>query len=112
MIKNEVIFKNFSDNNFTHSFDGQEYTFVPGKDYRMEKGEALHFQKHLINRELTEREDKRIEDGGKGKEIRTNNEKARKELEAKCIFEVNDEVTKEEVETEESKEEEFAGVEK
>ena len=109
MIKDKVIFKNFSETDFTYPFDGKNYTFKSGQEEPMDKGEALHFQKHLVDRELTAMEDKRIVDGV-GKEIRTNNVIERKKLEDMCIFVVPEEVPAEG--TEDSQEETFPGVEK
>ena len=109
MIKDKVTFKNFSETDFIYPFDGKEYTFKAGQSYDMEQGEALHFQKHLVDRELTAREDNREKD--KGKEIRTNNEVERKKLEDQCISAVKEEVVEEE-QTEESKEKEFPSLEK
>ena len=47
-----IIFKNFSDEDFTHTWDSVPYTFKAGQEMYMEDWKAAHFAKHLINREL------------------------------------------------------------
>lgn len=47
-----VLFFNFSDKEFTHKFDGCEYTFAPFQQIYLEDFKAEHFAKHLIDREL------------------------------------------------------------
>ena len=73
MYKEEVLFHNYSDEDFSWKYDGQEYTFKAGSITPMEKVEFNHFAKHLIDREL-----------GK-KNIKTNNEIVRAEELKKCI---------------------------
>lgn len=47
-----IIFKNFSDEDFTHTWDSVPYTFKAGQEIFMEDWKALHFAKHLVQREL------------------------------------------------------------
>lgn len=50
-----VKFTNFSDEDFTHTWNKIPYTFKAGAVKFMEWGIARHFAKHLVNRELTKR---------------------------------------------------------
>ncbi len=50
-----VKFVNFSDEDFTHTWNNIPYTFKAGGVKFMEQGLAKHFAKHLINRELLKR---------------------------------------------------------
>ena len=45
-------FKNYTDTDFTHSFDSVPYTFKAGQTIYLEEFKAKHFAKHLVNREL------------------------------------------------------------
>lgn len=47
-----ALFVNFSDEAFTCSWDGKEYTFAPRERKFMQDFLAAHFAKHLANREL------------------------------------------------------------
>ena len=67
-----VKFKNFSDKDFTWSFDSIPYTFGAGQETFLEDYKAEHFCKHLVDRELN------------AKNIPTNNLSARKPLEELC----------------------------
>lgn len=51
-IEKQVPFKNWADEDFTYSFDGQDRTFESGKTYSVPAGAANHFAKHLAIREL------------------------------------------------------------
>ena len=101
MIKTPVLFKNFSSEEFTWKIDGQEHTFKSAEVREMEDFEFRHFQKHLVDREMTK------------EGIRTNDQLKRKEYEEKCVVNVEE---KEIVETpkedkpKEAKEEEFEGL--
>ena len=48
-----VLFTNFSDTAFTHTWNTVPYTFQPGVTIMVEDWKADHFAKHLIDRELT-----------------------------------------------------------
>lgn len=50
-----VKFTNFSDEDFTHTWNNIPYTFKAGTVKFMESGLANHFAKHFINRELLKR---------------------------------------------------------
>lgn len=52
MLKEETLFKNFSNEHFAWKYDGVEYEFEPSEVRPMEKGEALLFAKHLVDREM------------------------------------------------------------
>ena len=52
MLQEETLFKNFSDEHFAWKFDGVEYEFKAGEVKPMTKAEALHFAKHLVDREM------------------------------------------------------------
>ena len=89
MLKNETLFKNFSNELFTWKYDGIEYEFEAGDVKPMERGEALHFAKHLVDREMM-------------RDKLTTNHHSRTEYEAKATQEVS--VHTEPEEAEESKE--------
>ena len=50
-----VTFTNYSDEDFTHKWDGVEYDFPKGQSTMLEFDLALHFAKHLANRELNKK---------------------------------------------------------
>lgn len=52
---NAILFKNFSNEDFTWKFDGIAYTFKAGQEMYMEEPKAKHFAKHLVDRELNTR---------------------------------------------------------
>lgn len=66
-------FYNFSDQDFTYTFDSVPYTFKAGTSMYMEDYKAFHFAKHLVDRELNKLD------------IPTNNATRRLELEKKCF---------------------------
>lgn len=66
-------FKNYTDTDFTHSFDSVPYTFKAGQTIYLEEFKAKHFAKHLVNRELN------------AKNIPTNNLSERAKLEVLCF---------------------------
>ena len=52
MLQEETLFKNFSVEDFEWKYDGIEYAFKAGSVKPMTKAEALHFAKHLVDREM------------------------------------------------------------
>ena len=106
MIEKPVLFKNFSSEEFTWKINGQEHTFKSAEVREMEDFEFRHFQKHLVDREMTK--------AG----IRTNDQLKRKEYEEKCVVSIEEpkeelqEEPKKPVEMEKPKEEEFEGLKK
>lgn len=103
MIQKPVLFKNFSSEEFTWKIDGQEHTFKSAEVREMEDFEFRHFQKHLVDREMTK------------EGIRTNDQLKRKEYEEKCVVNVEEPKAPEEPKeqaTEKPKEEEFEGLKK
>ena len=56
-----ILFKNWTNEDFTHTWDGVEYTFKAGQAMLIDEGLALHFAKHLANREIN-RKNKPIND--------------------------------------------------
>lgn len=52
MLQEETLFKNFSNEHFAWKFDGVEYEFEAGEVKPMARAEALHFAKHLVDREM------------------------------------------------------------
>lgn len=77
-----VIFKNFSKEDFTGKYDGQNYFFEAGAEMYVAAYLAAHFAKHLVDREVQ----KMLKKDREGKEIpRTVNDPIRKELEAKAL---------------------------
>lgn len=71
-----IKFKNFTDRDFTWSFDSIPYTFKAGETIYLEDFKAKHFAKHLVDRELNLT---------KPSPTPTNNLTARKSLEAQCF---------------------------
>ena len=71
-------FYNFSDEDFTHTFDSIPYTFKAKTSMYMEDYKAYHFAKHLVDRELNKLG------------IPTNNTAKRAELGAKCFPEAEE----------------------
>ena len=103
MIEKPVLFKNFSSEEFTWKINGQEHTFKSAEVREMEDFEFRHFQKHLVDREMTR-------DG-----IRTNDQLKRKEYEEKCVVSVEEKGEEASVEipkADKPKEEEFEGLKK
>jgi hypothetical protein len=49
---NAIIFKNFTEEDFTWKFDGVPFTFKAGQETYMEEFKAKFFAKHLMDREL------------------------------------------------------------
>lgn len=99
MLQNKTLFKNFSTKDFKYPWAGKEYTFKAGSVTPMEQAEFLHFQKHLVDRELNESEPP----------VRTNDLNARAELEVKCVVAEEPEVPNEKTQAP-PKEEEFEGL--
>lgn len=77
-------FKNFTTEDFTWKFDGVPFTFKAGQEIYLEEDKALHFAKHLVDRELNRLN---VESGlhGTGKEVPTNNQKERAKFEVQCF---------------------------
>lgn len=50
-----IKFKNFTDEDFTHSYDSIPYTFKAGETMFLEDYKADLFSKHLIDRELNKK---------------------------------------------------------
>ncbi len=73
MASQALKFKNFTDRDFTWSFDSIPYTFKAGESIYLEDFKAKHFAKHLVDRELD-----RLN-------IPTSRIDKREELEAKCF---------------------------
>jgi hypothetical protein len=48
----QVLFKNWSGTQFTYKYNNEEHTFEAGATYEMPAGVALHFARHLAQREL------------------------------------------------------------
>jgi len=69
-----IKFKNFTDRDFTYSFDGVPYTFKAGTEIFLEDYKAEHFARHLADRELEK------------KDIRTDNKKEKDIIVAQCLF--------------------------
>lgn len=61
-----VLFRNWSDEDFTYTWDKVEYDFPAGSETRIEEGLANHFAKHLTDRELLKMKD------DKGEQLMTN----------------------------------------
>lgn len=70
-------FRNFTDRDFSWSYNGVVYNFKAGSEVYMEDFKAQHFAKHLIDRELTLISPK--DKDYTGDKVR------RAELEAKCF---------------------------
>ena len=68
-----ITFKNWTDTDFTWSFDGVPHTFPAGSEMLLESHKAHHFAKHLTDRELNKRN------------IPTNNQSERGRLGAFCF---------------------------
>ena len=49
----KVLFTNISSENFTYKWNGEPQTFKAGSTYLLDVALAIHFAKHLIDRELT-----------------------------------------------------------
>lgn len=73
MSSQAIQFKNFTDRDFTWSFDSIPYVFKAGQTIYLEDFKAKHFAKHLVNRELDI------------KGIPTNNQSERAKLEVLCF---------------------------
>lgn len=72
-INSAVIFKNFTNEDFVGHWDGVEYTFKAGQETYIELWKAMHFAKHLIDRELNK------------KNVLTNDKMARQALEKQAV---------------------------
>jgi hypothetical protein len=47
-----ILFLNWTGEDFSHTWGGVEYTFKAGQTMYLEEGLAVHFAKHLANREI------------------------------------------------------------
>ncbi len=47
-----ILFRNWTTEDFTHTWNSVEYDFPAGSDTRLEESLANHFAKHLTDREL------------------------------------------------------------
>ena len=72
-----VNFTNFTATDFTYPWDNVEYTFKAGQTTQIEDYKALHFCKHLVDRELY----------GNGKPL---NDHSRSALENNCLGAVSE----------------------
>lgn len=75
-MKKALRFKNFSNEDFTGIWDKKEYKFKPGESLILPDYLAIHFAKHLVDRELT-KQDKPI-----------NSQNARDEMASKCLTDI------------------------
>ena len=113
MLKNETLFKNFSNEEFEWKYDGINYIFPAGSVKPLENVEALHFAKHLVDREmmrdkLSTNHHTRIEYEAKATEqvqVHTEPELAEEEVSSVISEKKTTEVTK-------AKEEVFEGLKK
>lgn len=48
----QVNFKNWTDNDFTYKYAGEDHTFIAGASYSIPADIAIHFAQHLAEREL------------------------------------------------------------
>ena len=55
------LFVNFSDEDFTWSYDNQPWTFKAGQSVALADEHFAHFSKHLVNREL-QKDNKLVDD--------------------------------------------------
>jgi len=81
MQKKIVTFVNFSDEDFTYTWDGHPMSFKAKEAKEIEEYLAIHFAKHLVNREMNKRN------------LRTDHF-SRQEFIEKC-FVIEDEITEE-----------------
>jgi len=68
-----IKFKNYTDKDFTWTYDSVPFTFKAGTETYLEDYKARHFAKHLIDRELNE------------EGVATNRTSRRLELETLCL---------------------------
>ena len=47
-----ILFNNYTDEDFTHNFDGSPWTFKAGEQTRLQEGIAYIMAKHLVDREM------------------------------------------------------------
>ena len=77
-----VLFKNFSDEDFVGRWDSVNYSFPAGREIYVEAYKAIHFAKHLVDREIQ----KLLKKNKDGKDVpRTVNDPMRYKLEAKAL---------------------------
>jgi hypothetical protein len=60
IIMESILFTNWSNEPFTHTWDKESFTFQPGQSIYLQDYLAKHFAKHLANRELMKIQDKAI----------------------------------------------------
>ena len=51
-----LLFTNYTQQPFTHKWDGESFTFAAGQSMAFKEGEARHFAKHLAMQELNKKE--------------------------------------------------------
>lgn len=51
-----TVFTNWTNEDFYHAWDGTVYTFKAGESTHLETSLALHFAKHLANREVVKQD--------------------------------------------------------
>jgi hypothetical protein len=52
-----ILFTNWTEEKFTHTWDKEEFTFQPGDSIYLQDYLAKHLAKHLANRELNKKDD-------------------------------------------------------
>lgn len=86
---NAILFINYTDEDFSHSWGGVNYNFKAGTSMYLEPYLAEHFAKHLTNREIN-----RLNRGvPPEKEIRIDNQQLRNTVLSRCIRTVETEAT-------------------
>jgi len=84
-----VLFVNFTDEDFVHSWNSVTYTFKAGTSMYLEPWLAEHFSKHLVDREIN-----KLNDGKKPlDEIRIDNQQLRNSFLEKCVKTVETKAT-------------------
>lgn len=80
-----IKFVNFSDETFIGKYDGEAFTYEPGKEEWLPSGIAMLFAKHLIDREINKLADLEPDEKKRDK-ISTMNEGLRRQFGDKCLF--------------------------
>lgn len=86
-----VNFTNWTKEDFAHTWDGVLYNFQAGSTMILEDWKAVHFAKHLINRELLKLE-KRTDDRVLTEEMLAKTIQSQEDSEPKSQDEVNTEI--------------------
>jgi hypothetical protein len=66
---NAYIFINYTEEDFSHAYDGRKYMFLAGSERILEESKAMHFAKHLTDREMQKAGQKTLLDPVKRQEI-------------------------------------------